>query len=58
MYQSQERIHRIGQEHTCNYIYLLAENTTDKNIYKTITKKQKLNDMVYGLIEEYTKEKE
>ena len=30
----------------------------DKNVYKTITKKQKLNDMVYGLIEEYTKGKE
>ena len=58
MYQSQERIHRIGQSRTCNYIYLLAEKTTDDKVYDAIRKKQKLNDMVYGLIEEYGKPKD
>ena len=53
MYQSEERIHRIGQEKTCNYIYLMADKSTDKRIYNSIRKKQGLNDMVYKLIEDY-----
>ena len=53
MYQSEERIHRIGQDKICNYIYLMAEKTTDKRVYDAIRKKQSLNDMVYGLIEDY-----
>ena len=53
MYQSEERIHRIGQENMCNYIYLMAENSTDKRVYTSIKKKQNLNDMMYSLIEDY-----
>jgi len=56
MYQSEERIHRIGQKQTCNYIYLLADKTTDKRVYDSIRKKQELNDMVYSMIEDYNKE--
>ena len=53
MYQSEERIHRIGQEDVCNYIYLMAEKSTDKRVYNAIKKKQNLNDMMYSLINEY-----
>tara|TARA_Y100001963_G_scaffold53928_1_gene75607 strand:+ start:2528 stop:4186 length:1659 start_codon:yes stop_codon:yes gene_type:complete len=53
MYQSEERIHRIGQEDVCNYIYLMAEKSTDKRVYNAIKKKQNLNDMMYSLIDEY-----
>lgn len=53
MYQSEERIHRIGQNHICNYIYLMAKDSTDKRVYTSIKKKQNLNDMMYSLIEDY-----
>ena len=53
MYQSEERIHRIGQSHICNYIYLMAKDSTDKRVYTSIKKKQNLNDMMYSLIEDY-----
>ena len=57
MYQSEERIHRIGQENICNYIFLMAENSTDKRVYTSIKKKQNLNDIVYSLIEDYKEKK-
>lgn len=52
LYQSQERIHRIGQTKNCNYIYLIAKDTIDKKIYRAVTKKQSLNDMLYEMIED------
>ena len=58
LYQSQERIHRIGQTKKCNYIYLIAKDTIDKKIYNAVTKKQSLNDMLYEMIEEIQKKKE
>ena len=58
LYQSQERIHRIGQTKNCNYIYLIAKDTIDKKIYRAVTKKQSLNDMLYEMIEEIQTKKE
>ena len=58
LYQSQERIHRIGQTKKCNYIYLIAKDTIDKKIYNAVTKKQSLNDMLYEMIEEIQEKKE
>ena len=58
LYQSQERIHRIGQTKKCNYIYLIAKDTIDKKIYNAVTKKQSLNDMLYEMIEEIQVKKE
>ena len=55
VYQSQERIHRIGQTNTCNYIYLITKKTIDERIYKAVNKKQSLNDMVFELIEDIEK---
>lgn len=37
--QSEDRIHRIGQEKTCNYYDLLAENSLDEIIYNCIQKR-------------------
>ena len=58
LYQSQERIHRIGQTKNCNYIYLIAKDTIDKKIYRAVTKKQSLNDMLYEMIEEVQNKRE
>ena len=55
VYQSQERIHRIGQNNTCNYIYLLTKNSIDKRVYNAVMKKQSLNDMVFEIIEDIKK---
>jgi len=52
VYQSQERVHRIGQKKVCNYIYLNAKKTIDNRIYNAVMKKQSLNDMLFELIED------
>ena len=52
LYQSQERIHRIGQTKTCNYIYLLSEKSIDTRIYNAVMKKQSLNDFMMELIDD------
>jgi len=52
MEQSKARVHRIGQNKVTNYIYLLSKNTVDKRIYNAIIKKQSLNEIINGLIEE------
>jgi SNF2 family DNA or RNA helicase len=50
--QSQDRIHRIGQEETCVYIHLVGEGTIDVDIIKALEKKQSLADMVYGMVKQ------
>tara|TARA_Y100001963_G_scaffold117992_1_gene164250 strand:- start:413 stop:2065 length:1653 start_codon:yes stop_codon:yes gene_type:complete len=57
LYQSQERIHRIGQSKTCNYTFLCADKSVDFRVYKAVMKKQGLNDMVYSMIEDIKGEK-
>ena len=52
MEQSKARVHRIGQTKVTNYIYLLSKNTVDKRIYNAILKKQNLNEIINGMIEE------
>lgn len=52
LYQSQERVHRIGQTKTCNYIYLLSEKSIDTKIYNAVMKKQSLNDFMMELIDD------
>jgi len=37
--QSQDRIHRIGQQRNCCYFYLLADKTIDATIYGALNKK-------------------
>lgn len=38
-YQSRDRIYRKGQNEGCTYIFLVAENTVDEDIYDAIVKK-------------------
>ena len=51
--QSQERIHRIGQNNKCTYIILQGQNTIDDKIYKCLKRKRNVVDELYmemGLI--------
>ena len=52
MEQSKARVHRIGQAKVINYIYLLSKGTVDKRIYNAVLKKQTLNEIINGMIEE------
>lgn len=45
--QSQDRIHRIGQQNKCTYIILQAKNTIDENIYKCLQNKKNVVDELY-----------
>jgi len=45
--QSQERIHRIGQENKCTYIILQGENTIEEKIYSCIQSKKNAVDELY-----------
>jgi SNF2 family DNA or RNA helicase len=41
--QSEDRIHRIGQNDKCTYFFLIAKNTVDKMIYNTVKNKGNLS---------------
>ena len=52
--QSQDRIHRIGQTRTCNYIYLLStcsKPSVDHRIYDALMGKKTLNDLIISMVE-------
>jgi len=44
--QACDRIHRIGQDKPCLYLYLVARNTIDNEIFQTLRNKQRLADVV------------
>jgi len=44
--QSQDRIHRIGQQNKCTYYYLIADKTIDEVILETIQKKDDLSSTI------------
>ena len=44
--QSQDRIHRIGQENKCTYIDLVVNNSLDEIILKRLMQKKELSNMV------------
>ncbi len=44
--QSEDRIHRIGQDMKCTYYFLIAKNTIDKMIYRTVCKKGDMSKQV------------
>jgi len=44
--QSEDRIHRIGQPETCNYIDLIMKDTIDEGVLKALTKKEHVAKMV------------
>lgn len=45
--QSQDRIHRIGQENKCTYIILQGENTIDEKIHNCLKRKGNAVDELY-----------
>ncbi|MBC5688110.1 DEAD/DEAH box helicase [Mediterraneibacter sp. NSJ-55] len=57
--QSQDRIHRIGQENKCTYIILQAKHTIDETkIYKCLERKENIVDELYLEMGLKVKEKE
>ena len=46
--QSQDRIHRIGQNHPVTYIDIIAEETVDNKIVKSLRKKINIASKVMG----------
>jgi SNF2 family DNA or RNA helicase len=44
--QSEDRIHRIGQQKTCTYTDLITRGTTDEMITKALKDKKDLSDLV------------
>lgn len=44
--QSEDRVHRIGQEHTVNIIDVCADNTIDEQILKCLHRKESLLDSI------------
>jgi SNF2 family DNA or RNA helicase len=48
--QSINRLHRIGQRHPCTYYYLIADNTVDELIYKTVLGKKVISDEVLNYL--------
>ena len=56
--QSQDRIHRIGQNSKCTYIILQGKNTIDEKIYSCLNRKSNAVDELYlemGLKTQYFK---
>ena len=45
--QSKKRIHRIGQNDSCFYYYLLTKGTVEESIYKTLLKRQDYTNELY-----------
>ena len=46
--QAEDLIHRIGQEHSCTYIDLVAKGTVDEQILKNLLNKVKISNEVLG----------
>ncbi len=51
--QSQDRIHRIGQNYPCNYTYLLTENGIDKAVYENVLQKNAVAGFVHNHGKDY-----
>ncbi len=51
--QSQDRIHRIGTEFPCSYLYLLTENGVDNSVYESVMEKAKTAKFVHDFGKDY-----
>lgn len=45
--QSKKRIHRIGQTRSCFYWYLIAENSIEESIFRTLKKRQDYTNKLF-----------
>lgn len=50
--QSEDRIHRIGQNNKCTYFYLIANDTIDGLIYQAVKDKAALSNVVLDFLRE------
>jgi len=46
--QAEDRIHRIGQKHSCTYVDLVSEGTVDEQILRNLLNKVKISNEVLG----------
>lgn len=54
--QAKDRIHRVGQKHSCSYIYLLSEGTIEFAIYNALLNYEDFSETLFTeYIHEYTK---
>jgi len=44
--QAMKRIHRIGQNSTCLYVYLIAQNSIDEDIRRVLDGKERIEDVM------------
>ena len=52
--QAKARIHRVGQNENCHYIYLIARDTVDRKILRSLRDKI---DLAKTLVDDYRKGK-
>lgn len=45
--QSKKRIHRIGQERTCFYYYLICRNSVEEKIYRTLAMRRDYTEALF-----------
>ena len=45
--QSKKRIHRIGQEKTCFYYYLICRNSIEEKIYRTLKMRRDYTEALF-----------
>ena len=45
--QSKKRIHRIGQNKTCFYYYLVCRGSIEEKIYRTLAKRKDYTDKLF-----------
>lgn len=53
--QSQDRIHRYGQDRGCNYIHLICQGTRDKIVFDSLRDKKNVAQLAYDIIKEKMK---
>ena len=45
--QSKKRIHRIGQDQSCFYYYLICKGSIEERIYKTLSMRRDYTDKLF-----------
>lgn len=48
--QARDRIHRIGQNQKCTYVYLLGKDTIDESIYAVLKNKGEMNSIAQEVL--------
>lgn len=48
--QAKARIHRAGQKENCHYIYLIAKNTVDRKVLRSLRNK---TDLAKALVDDW-----